>query len=133
MQSGRWKGPDSNVHAADFAPNDADVAAQAMQKHPFGYIACELFMAKTRKYFRGVKYGSGVYGLVMELMTMCAEGKISSIQLAAGVKGALREHPRVLNALSHLLRDIHAIINSVRSNIHADNSSSDRVLYDFKK
>jgi hypothetical protein len=97
-----------------------------MQHNPYTYIDCELFLNKLRRYSESLQRArspgskhtprsAGLYALVVELLTMYAQQRLTVTQLVAGLQGALRDHKPVAAALTALLQSIHENINMVRT------------------
>jgi hypothetical protein len=98
---------------------------QQFLHHPHTYLEVEIFLMKLRKYSdsvqrgrnganRGAPRSAGLYALVVELLTMYAQQRLSTAQLLTGLRGALKGHRQVAGAVSALLRSIHASVNEVR-------------------
>ena len=99
---------------AGFERNAPEAADNLVRVHGHAALLARHFMTKLRRYLRGQRNGAAVYKLVCDLMGMCAHASISSLQLASGIKGALRNHPKALNAINPLLARIHQLVNLVR-------------------
>lgn len=76
-------------------------------------------MTCLRRYLRHKPAGLGTYGLVVETLTLCAQGRIASVQMLTSLRNILCKHPQVLRALTSLLTRVHAATNSVRCPAYA--------------
>jgi hypothetical protein len=85
-----------------------------MTENPQAQQDCQDFLKRLKRYLQYQKAGPGTYALVVETLTACAHGHISSRQLLTSLRNILREHPKVLQATSALLSRLHVYINLVR-------------------
>ena len=99
---------------AEFDANDPTTAEEMLHTYAAAAQYASAFMAKLRKYLRRQRNGDGTFKLIKELMAMCAAGKVTSRQLAAGIQNALRGHERALRAFPPVLAQIHQLVNVVR-------------------
>jgi hypothetical protein len=72
------------------------------------------FLTKLRRYLSRQRNGRAIYALVHGTFVACSEQSISVFKLQTTLRGALREHPKVLRALGRVLRHIHYALNLVR-------------------
>jgi ABC-type transporter Mla maintaining outer membrane lipid asymmetry permease subunit MlaE len=82
-----------------------------MTANPQAQQECRDFLQRLKRYLQHQKAGPGTYALIVEMLTACAHGHISSQQLLTSLRNILREHPKVLQATSALLRRLHVHIN----------------------
>jgi hypothetical protein len=88
-----------------------------MTENPQAQQECQEFLQRLKRYLQCQKAGPGTYALVVETLTACAHGHISSQQLLTSLRNILRKHPKVLQATSALLSRLHIYINVV--GVHA--------------
>lgn len=121
-----------------FDANSPRACLETMHQHPWAFIECELFLKSLRAHSdrrqrrsasgdRNAPRSAGIYTLVVELLSMYAQQKLTREQLVAGLRGALKhDHKEVAGALTALLESIHSQINTAAtsSKSSADGSVS---------
>jgi hypothetical protein len=99
---------------AGYVPNNPADTSRMLSENPKACQDCKDFLGRLKRYLQYQKAGLGTYTLVIEMLTACAHGQISSRQMLTSLRNILREHPKVLEAISHLLGQLHFYMNLVR-------------------
>lgn len=99
---------------AGFERNNASAAPGLLAAHPQAEQDCRQFLLNLRRHLRHKPVGVGTYGLVVETLTLCARGCITSLQMLTSLRNILGKYPHVLRALTSLLTRVHTCTNTVR-------------------